>query len=545
MKRYLSHIIKSSEKRVGYFIENQILDSHRLDYGGLPLHLIDVKPTVYTLSNAIAVYLNEDSKYYHDELLYNRVLMALDFIKRNQRHDGTFDFPSCNFMSAPDTAFCLKRLIASYELLLKYGGTKEADTLAKYFLAIIKPAIVGTMNGGFHTPNHRWAISAALLQCSNLFKDDVSFSTALKSRANQYFAEGIDSNEDGEYAEKSTGGYNAVVNTAFISCYEETNDPRFIEYVRKNLQMMLSYIEPDDTIFTENSKRQDKGNKQYADNYFYHFLYLADLLNISEFDSAAHKLIKDNLERNGEAPDCLHIFMLHEHLKEYEFKNYGFLDTYHKYYETSGVVRVKKEKFTYTLLKDTSKFLFLQVGSTPIYMKIGVSYCSTRTFQPQVIEENNNAYTLTYKADGWYYLPFENYEGTSDWWKMDHSKRELLNNTHLELKTTIIEREDGLDIKISSSGYDRIPVRVELCIPEQSIVENNHFYLKAQAGQGMILREGDVRIHHEGQTIEVGSGFGTHEFLGHYSGEEKNELGYTLFFNEYTNLDKTISLNIK
>lgn len=545
MNRYLNHIIQSSEKRVDRLIQKQVLDTTRPDYGALPQPLIDVKPTVYTLSNAVSVYLNPNSKYYLDHLLYERMLIAIGFIKKNQRADGTFDFPSCNFMSAPDTAFCLKRLISCYKLLMKYGNNEQATHLANDFLSIIKPAIIGVMNGGFHTPNHRWAITAALLQCSNIFKDNAPFSAALKSRANQYLAEGIDCNEDGEYAERSTGNYNAVVNSAFISCYEESNDLSFIEYVRKNLQMMLSYIEPDDTIFTQNSTRQDKGKKQYADKYFYQFLYLADLLNITEFDHAAHKVIKDNLSRNDEAPDCLHILMLNKNLQQYTLKGYGFLDSYNKYYKDSGVVRVKKDKFTYTLLKDSSKFLFLQVGSTPIYMKIGVSYCNTRNFQPQAIQQDDNTYTLTYNTDGWYYLPFQDYEGPSDWWQMDHDKREILNNTHLELKTTIKERKDGLDVQITSSGYNQIPIRVEICIPDQSIIENSSFYTIGEAGQSMILREGFVNVHHEEQSIEIGPGFGAHEFQGHYSGEEKNDLGYTLFFNEYTNLNKTIHINIK
>ncbi|NLP47189.1 MAG: hypothetical protein GX347_09145 [Epulopiscium sp.] len=545
MERYINHIIKSSENRVDSFIKNQILDETRLDYGGIPQNLVDVKPTVYILSNAIAVYLNKNSKYYHESFLYNRMLLALDFIKRNQRSDGTFDYPSCNFMSAPDTSFCLKRLIASYKLLMKYGDNYQTEKLIQAFLNIIKPAIVGVMNGGFHTPNHRWAITAALLQCSNIFKDNIEFSNNLKKRANQYLAEGIDCNEDGEYSERSTGNYNAVVNTALISIYEETGDYQFIEYVRKNLNMMLTYIEPDDTIFTQNSTRQDKGNRQYADKYFYQFLYLTDIFGIDQFDSAAHKIIYDNMKRNDEAPDCLHILMLQEQLQSYHFKDYGFLDSYRKYYQDSGVVRVKKQKFTYSIIANSNKFLFLQVGSTSIYMKIGISYCSTRNFQVEAIETGDGCYTLTYGAKGWYYLPFDNYEGTSDWWKMDHSKRKILNNTHLEIKVIVAEKEDGLAISISSKGCDKIPIRVEICIPDQSIIENNYFYTKARKGQGMIVREGNVNIHHEDQIIQVGPGFGTHEFQGHYSGEEKNELDYTLFFNEYTHLDKTIYLKIK
>lgn len=543
MERYLKHIIKSSENKVGYFIRNQIMDRNRGDYGGLPNELIDVKPTVYTLTTAVALYFNEKSKYYQCEELYQRMLLALNFIKGQQRQDGTFDYPSCNFMSAPDTSFCLKRLIAAYNLLVKYGN-EAAQELKKGYRSIIREAAIGAMHGGFHTPNHRWAITAALVQCSNLFKDE-PLAEFLMARAHQYLAEGIDGNEDGEYAERSTGNYNAVVNTALISTYEETQDEAYLGYVRRNLEMMLTYIEPDDTIFTQNSTRQDKGRKQYADKYFYQYLYLAEKYDIETFDHAAHKLIKDNMERGDEAPDCIHILMLQPQLQSYSFKGYGFLEEYRKYYQDSGVVRVKTPDFTYSLLKEASKFLFLQAGSTSIYMRIGVSYCSTRSFKPQHILVEEGKTVLQYESKGWYYLPFKNDVGTSDWWQMNHSQRDILNNSNLKLQVEVIEQEDGIDVRVTSEGCDRVPVRVEVCVPDQSIIENEYFYTKAEAGRSMILRNGEVNIHHDEQVITVGPGFGTHEFEGHYSGEERNEHTYTLSFNEYTQLDKTVKLRIK
>lgn len=543
MERYIGHIISSSEDKVDYFMKHQVMDETRLDYGSLPHDLVDVKPTVYTLSTAVALYFNEHSKYYKNKELHNRILLALIFIKRLQRPDGTFDFPSCNFMSAPDTSFCLKRLIAGHNLLVKYGD-ETTENLRGAYVAIIRPACMGAMQGGFHTPNHRWGILAALMQGAEIFKDE-PLAEELRKRAAQYLAEGIDGNEDGEYAERSTGNYNAVVNTALISTYEVTQDEAFLGYVRRNLEMMLTYLEPDDTIFTQNSTRQDKGKKQYAEKYFYQFLYLAEKYGIPEFDKAAHKIIKDNMKRGDVAPDCMHIIMLQEQLQAYKFEDYGFLETYRKHYKDSGVVRVKTPKYTYSLLQNSSRFLFLQTGGTPIYMRIGVSYCSIRSFAAQSIEVLEGKTVLKCRAEGWYYLPFENYEGTSDWWKMDHSKREILNNTYLELQVEVTEKEDGLDVTVKSEGCDRMPIRIEVCVPDQSTIENEHFHMTAHAGQGMILRDGYVNVHHEEEVITVGPGVGTHGFKGHYSGEEKNEHTYTLHFNEYTNLNRTIELRVK
>ena len=35
----------------------------------------------------------------------------------------------------------------------------------------IRRAVPGMMDGGFHTPNHRWVIAAALSQAARLFPD--------------------------------------------------------------------------------------------------------------------------------------------------------------------------------------------------------------------------------------------------------------------------------------------------------------------------------------------------------------------------------------
>lgn len=543
MDRYIGKLIHSAEKRVTDFMHNQVKDPGRKDYGSLKNPIIDVKPTVYVLTTAVAVYLNEDSSYYHDPVLYEAISRALDFVALFQREDGSFDFPACNFKSAPDTAFCFKRLISAYRLLQKYDPEDKTRELKEKYFTLLRRALEAIRQGGFHTPNHRWAICAALMQGANLLNSEPVTGEYL-ARAREYLAEGIDGDEDGQYAERSTGGYNAVVNSAMISMYEESGDETYLGYVERNLHMMLTYIDPDDTIFTQNSTRQDQGKTEYMDRYFYQYLYMTSLKFNAEFDAAAHKIIKDSVERGCEAPDCLHNLMLNERMRDYHFSGCGFLKNYRKYYPNPGVIRVKTEKFGYTLLKGSSNFLFLKIRETPVYVKIGESCCAVRNFIPQALLAGEREYTMSSMVEGWYYLPFKDYTGTGDWWKMDHSKRELLHSSEIKITVTVTEKEDGIQLHMKTEGLDLVPLRLQICIPSGSILENEHFYFQAEKGSSMILRDGYVNLTHNQNHIQIGPGFGTHEFPGHYSGEEKNDMGYTIYMNDYTPCEKTINFKV-
>lgn len=543
MERYMAHLLKGAEYRTRQFMGSQVKNPASLQYGGIKGDIWEAKPTIY----ALAVYFHEDSCFYKSKELYQAVDLALDFIARTQREDGSFDYPSCNFKSAADTSFCFKRLIAAYRLLVKYGNPADEAirVLKEKYLTIMHKALDAIREGGFHTPNHRWGIAAALLQGSNLFAAEKEFAAGLKNRAEQYLAEGIDGDEDGEYAERSTGNYNAVVNNAMMAMYQETGDEAFLGYVDRNLSMMLTYMDPDDTIFTQNSTRQDQGKLEYADKYFYQYLYMCSREKNPAFDGAAHKIIKDNMERGDLAPDCLHIVMNHDEMMGYHFEEYGFLEEYRKFFRHAGVLRVRKPSYTYTVLNGKSAFLYFKSKGTTLCVKIGESCCDIRNFIPQTIEELPDGCRLEAEAQSWYYLPFKEKQDTSDWWKMDQSKREKLISSRLKTTLEIREKEQGLELNLKAEGLDRLPLRLEICIPAGVSIEHPAFALEAGAGESMILKDGYLEIHDGLTTVEIGPGFGEHSFKGHYSGEEINSAGYTVYANGYTPLEKHFSLMVK
>lgn len=556
MKRYIDYLIRSEEHRVDEMLFLQIKDKNDLCYGLMRGDVIEAKPTIYMMATALALYLNSRSRYYKSEKLMEALQLAADGVARVQRKSGYIDYPCCNFFSAPDTSFCYKRLNDGYRLMKKYQDVADTTILQKKYLAIMRMAAEAIRDGGFHTPNHRWGICAALMQAAKLFADDTEFAKSLMDRTVLYLQEGIDGNSEGEYAERSTGNYNAVVNNAMMAMYQCSKDVKYLGYVERNLNMMMYYIEPNDMVFTQNSTRQDQGKEIFMDKYLYQYLYLLaydgtdGFIKLTpeehaRFDGAAHQIIKGCAETGRQAPNCLHLLMIYDKTLDYTFENCGFLKTYHKLFKEAGVLRVKKENYSYTVMKNRSAFLYFNVNGLEAFLKIGESYCEIRNFVPDEMDVQEGKTVLSHTARGWYYLPWKEKQNTSDWWQMDHKKRDLMITSDLHTQVVIAELADGLEISVDTDGLERLPLRMELCVPSQTTLENDHFCMETVAGKSMVLSDDYVTMTKGLTSIEFGPGACEHHFKGHYLGEEVNADGYTIYCNTYTPTKRVYTLKVK
>ena len=556
MKRYIDYLIRSEEHRVDEMLFLQIKDKNDLCYGLMRGDVIEAKPTIYMMATALALYLNSRSRYYKSEKLMEALQLAADGVARVQRKSGYIDYPCCNFFSAPDTSFCYKRLNDGYRLMKKYQDVADTTILQKKYLAIMRMAAEAIRDGGFHTPNHRWGICAALMQAAKLFADDTEFAKSLMDRTVLYLQEGIDGNSEGEYAERSTGNYNAVVNNAMMAMYQCSKDVKYLGYVERNLNMMMYYIEPNDMVFTQNSTRQDQGKEIFMDKYLYQYLYLLaydgtdGFIKLTpeehaRFDGAAHQIIKGCAETGRQAPNCLHLLMIYDKTLDYTFENCGFLKTYHKLFKEAGVLRVKKENYSYTVMKNRSAFLYFNVNGLEAFLKIGESYCEIRNFVPDEMDVQEGKTVLSHTARGWYYLPWKEKQNTSDWWQMDHKKRDLMITSDLHTQVVITELADGIEISVDTDGLERLPLRMELCVPSQTTLENDHFCMETVAGKSMVLSDDYVTMTKGLTSIEFGPGACEHHFKGHYSGEEVNADGYTIYCNTYTPTKRVYTLKVK
>lgn len=534
--------MRDTEKRVSRFLRIQIKDQGK-DRGGFydEKGIVQPKFALYCVTSAIAVYCNRDSVMYGDPQVYTMICQGLQYALRWQHENGLFDFITCNFMSAPDTAFCIKRILPAFRYLEKNRSTNEEESVYQALSTIIERGAKGLVKGGFHTPNHRWAIASMLMECGKLFDDE-----SMINRANDYLKEGIDCNEDGEYAEKSAGNYNRINNDAMISLGHTTGDKQYFEYAARNLRMMLTYIEPDGNIFTGNSTRWDNGLKIYPSDYYMEYLEMGIELNIPEFLDMANYIFCLAEEKNMDAPDQLIHYMNHPQWIETEHEGVWSQTPCSRFYKESGIARVHNPKFTYTVMKEKTGFLHLSTKSMELLMKLGGGYFEHRGFEARSMEQApDGSFYLEQTMTGWYYLPFEEKQNTSDWWKMENQKREKVLGPDLHLQAHIRETENGLEVCLKVTGVEKAPFRVEIAVSGADYVRGSQFELKADPGKNMILKEGTASFINSQESIEIGPGFGTHRFTaGNFGSEEASACGFTVYFTDYTEFEHTFQIHV-
>ncbi len=542
MRSHYLQMIHDTETRALRHLKAQNHEVGSAYYGAfvMPDGVYMQKHALYCIADIGAVYCNAESSLYRNERLLDAMLIGLDYVRAQQHENGLFDYITCNFFSAPDTAFCIGIILplAHYLRAMPNATHEDAQLLSKLD-TIIHAGGRGLMEGGFHTPNHRWAIAAMLAACAKMYGED-----DLRRAAEQYLLEGIDCNEDGEYSEKSAGNYNAVNNRAMLELAQALEDDGFEQHVIRNLHMMLTYWEPDESIFTANSTRFDKDRLVYPDQYYWYYLYLGEKYGISEFVAMANHTFEIVREKNILSPNCLIQYMLHPSLIDFESDACGIPTRYHAFYPQSGIARVRAERYTYTVMRDKSDFLYVHNGSIKLAVKLGGSFCEHRAFKAETMHmDENGAFHLHQTMRGWYYLPFPEKPATSDWWQMDNASRPKKLGPDMQIDITVSETEQGLSLDIRTSGVQGAPWRVELAFSGIDRISNVHMTMPIHGDEVLVLKDSFFTVSNADASMEIGPAFGTHHFTeGKEDSEAKTPGAATVYLTDYTEFRHTITI---
>lgn len=275
-------------------VDNRLLDTlTRVNDLQIPTTLSSYQGQIDTLSSPralaqsalrlVSAYVNPRGQNHHSPDLLGPLDDLLDALADRQNPSGLYDIG--NLDSPPDTSFVISDLGISYDLL-RQDAQPVTEAAREKYAAIMRRSSRSLVEGGVHTPNHRWEICKALAHLNHLRPGRL-----LMARINDWLGEGIDQDAEGEYSERSPNYAAEVTNRSLVTIARLADQPGLLNHVRRNLELTLYRLEVNGEIETVQSRRQDQTGIQDVWKYLMHFRELALLDGDRRFASVAEQIL--------------------------------------------------------------------------------------------------------------------------------------------------------------------------------------------------------------------------------------------------------------
>jgi hypothetical protein len=480
-------------------------------------------------------YASPFSKYYLDEKLEKPLERAILCLLNVQHSDGTIDLHSTNFHSTPDTAFIVNYLSPGYVVLkrLNRPGLKIFIEKTEEFF---KNAGQCFVMGGVHTANHRWVVCSALARLNSFFP-----SNKYLERIDDWLAEGIDLDPDGQYTERSVSIYSPTCNDMFLTMGRLLKSEDLMNVVRKNLDMTLYYIQPGGEVLTDASGRQDSAYTGYVNYYYYTYLYFA-INDKNPVYSAVCELIENEMP---EKTVKFLTYLLELPIFEQETpKPTKIPDNYFKQFKYSGVFRIRRGDTDVSIIENNPTFLsFMKGGAVMQSMRLGAAFFGSRgqfIAEETTVKGNTIELYRTHKHGYFQPYPKSKIPGDGVYENMPRSDRELSEAQIIEYNVNITESNGKVTVDIEIFGTDYVPVSMEMSfrpggtltgvVPDKNLKDS--FFL--ESGMGQYKRGAD--------TITFGPGMVTHKWAEMRGMLPKQE-GNSVYVTGYTPFKHTIEIS--
>ncbi|MBQ3079678.1 MAG: hypothetical protein IJC48_06755 [Clostridia bacterium] len=492
------------------------------------------------ISACCVLYSCEESRYYRDKELLSIINNACSMFLRSSHPDGTIDFLATNYYT-PAT-FEIQGFARGYKVFIKYmSGTEDELEAQKNMKKALDLLSDGCLNGGFHTPNHRWVECGAMLMSHNILNKP-----ALVKKVESYLSEGIDCDEYGEFTERSMGSYNPINVNSMLTMAEEGGYTELYRYAKMNLDLTFKYLDGDGTLFTKNSRRLDSGYNDFfpAHAWYYLYLWAGEKFGDLRYLKFASDMFESALSR-GSIPAPLWLYLEKPQLKtlEPDFSGVSIPDTYHAFYPNSNILRVRKEDFSYTLICRNPDFLHIKFGSKTMTVRMCSSFFAVAQFAPEKIEKTDTGYRVRFSGHGEYKGLFPEPPPSPEWDKMDHSLRPVLHSCDLDYTVDITDREDGFDMHILLDNTPFVPFKLEFVIPPDTRLETESMIMDTYPGGTIAVKYGDMRLEDvkTANEVTVRGLFAKHMYHQTMRGSiPQNKEAFTVYSTGFSPIDAAI-----
>ena len=508
-KELLLELIKLNDKNIPNALNRQWTDKSNVYYGATfdGDSVVSPMQTANLIQNLMCSYVSPESKYYQSKEILQRMTLAASGLLNLQHEDGTIDLISTNFHSTPDLGFTIYPLALAYSIMRKNKQQNYGELpalLKKYLLNAGKALSVG----GVHTPNHRWVISGALAWINSFFPNP-----QYKARVDQWLAEKIDIDPDGQYNERSTSVYTPVTNRSLIEMAKKMGYNSLFNDVRKNLDMTFYYVRSNGEIATESSNRQDKYNQSNMAGYYLAYNYMA----IHDNDSRYAGMVKyiENTVPVSQLDYMLPYFLEDAIMLQDLTKTTPLPTSYHKYFKYSDIVRIREEKADMSIITNNTTFFTYFKGEAALEaVRLSSSFFGKGQFQSQQLEKDGDTYILSSTIYGPYYQPLPKEKIPVDgeaWGKVPRTEREQSEVQTLNTKIYITEKRGKARIKVVVDGPKNLPVTLELGFRAGGTLSNVN--AKQGIGNAFLARNGEYATYSKGNdSIRIGPGIVAHKW---------------------------------
>ncbi len=504
-------LVGELDQQVAGVLTRQVLDAENPYCGGfMDGDRLVGSQSISAVASLGYAYLMPESRHYRSEELVQRILLAAAFARRQRNPSGCFDLLTTNFDSAPDTGFVVQA-IAPVVLAARQQAADDAGAaaIAEALGELIQTGAPGMVAGGFHTPNHRWVLVAALAQAQALYP-----SLEVSETVDAYLGEGIDINADGEYSERSTGVYNAVVNRALIRAAQVLNRPDLLEPVRQNLDLSYHLLHADATAVTSISTRQDRDTRAVPTGLADGYHALAHLDGNGFYAAVADWLVACG----SSGLVCLPNYVLHPEWRTTCIERTPLPESYSRVYPTSGLWRVRRGAVSATAAAGLTAPFSVVCGQAELAaVKISSTYFATGQFVGEEFAEADKGVRMQHKGRNRIY-PEKDYVGGIYWlpiaervnaqnWREVRGRRATYELPPLEVELHAEEVAGGFDLHIrTTGGVDGVPVQIEGVFEPGGTLEMDSALVEGRAGHTVFLKAGYALYRMGGDAIRMGPG---------------------------------------
>ena len=515
--------VERNDAAVQSLLQAQITDSASRWRGSVPDQFgLHSAGSASGLSETLAAsFVHPRSRFHRDGVVLERIRLAAGFLERAQGPQGNIDLLTTNFNSPPDTGFVVHSVATAAAIGRLHGAPEIAATLRPFLLK----AGQGMAAGGVHTPNHRWVICAALAQINDLFADP-----RFVRRIDEWLAEGIDIDRDGQYTERSTLTYNIVTDRAFVVMAAKLKRPALLDPVRQNLRALMYLLHADGEVVTEISRRQDQYTRGGLAGYWFTLTYMAVADRDGEFATMARQAA-DGVRLSGllEYPELSQPLPAPQPLPS----------DYEKVFSEIGIARIRRGPLSATLaLGGSSRVLSLRYGDAVVEgVRFATSFFGKGQFVPATGAKEGSAYLFRQSLEAPYYQPLAR-TITPDTWTPTRPERRQTEINRLEQAAEVTEMKSGFRVRVQATGTAGVPLAVEIAFRDGGRLEG---CTPVPGTPGSYVLEGGSGVYRAGKNgIRFGPGSAPHRYV-QLRGAEPKLPGQSVYITGFTPFDQTLT----